>query len=510
MSAPSWQFDVAPPDEHNLRLVSNVHPADWIPPKPLPMYNLVVVGAGTAGLISAIGGASLGGTVALVERHLMGGDCLNVGCVPSKSLIRSSRAAAGIADAGRFGLTPHAVPAADFPAVMERLRRVRAEISGNDSARRYTEKGAHVFLGEASFVDRHSITVGGTILRFRKAIIAAGARAVRPEVPGLAEVEFLTNETVFNLTNLPRRLVVIGGGPIGCELAQAFRRLGAEVTIIQSSRFLPKEDPEASALLSRVFEREGIRVLLEATPVRVAARDGTKLVTVRTRDGELIVEADEILIGAGRQPNVEGLDLERAGVAYDPRAGVEVDDFLRTSNPDIHAAGDVCMSWKFTHAADAAARIAVQNALFLGRKRLSALTMPWCTYTDPEIAHVGLYEADARAKGIPTQVFETKLDRVDRAVADGEADGFVKILVRKGTDRIVGATIVAAHAGDLISEISVAMAGKVGLHSLADVIHPYPTQAEAIRRAAAAYNKTRLTPFVASILKWWLKRQRGG
>lgn len=505
-----WYFDVTPRDEHNERLVAHVHPVDWTPPKPESIYNLVIIGAGTAGLISAIGCAVLGGKVALVERHLMGGDCLNVGCVPSKCLIRSSRVAAEMASADRFGLTPHPVAIADFPAVMERLRRLRAGISQNDSAQRYSEMGVHVFFGEASFADRNTVKVGGVTLRFRKAIIAAGARAVRPEIAGLSEAGFLTNETVFNLTERPRRLAVIGGGPIGCELAQAFRRLGSEVTIIQHSRFLPREDPEASGLLAQVFEREGIRVLLEAKPVRVEKLGGVKRVTIQTRNGEQMVEADEILVGAGRQPNVEGLTLENANVAYDARKGIQVDDFLRTTNRKIFAAGDICMGWKFTHAADAAARIAVQNALFWGRKRLSALNMPWCTYTDPEIAHVGLYEADAHARGIATDTYKVDLGEVDRAIADGETEGFVKVLVKKGTDRILGATIVAAHAGDLISEICVAMAAKIGLKTIADIIHPYPTQSEAIRRVAAAYNRTRMTPRVAVLLKWWLKWQRGG
>ena len=305
-------------------------------------------------------------------------------------------------------------------------------------------------------------------------------------------------------------LAVIGGGPIGCELAQAFRRLGVQVTIVQKSRFLPRKDPDASALLATVFEREGIRVLLEATPVNVVKTAAGKRLTVRTVNGNEDVEVDEILIGAGRQPNVEGLGLDEAGVAFDPRRGLQVDDNLRTTNPDVFAAGDICMDWKFTHAADAAARIAVQNALFMGRKRLSALTMPWCTYTDPEIAHVGLYESEAEARGMETDAYKVAFEDVDRAIADGETEGFVKVLVKKGTDRILGSTIVAAHAGDLISEVSMAMAGKIGLKTIANIIHPYPTQAEAIRRVAAEYNRTRLTPRVAALLAWWLRWQRRG
>lgn len=509
MKESSWHFDVKPDDVHNRRLLSDVRPQNWESPQPEPVYNLVVIGGGTAGLISAAGCAAIGGKAALIERHLMGGDCLNVGCVPSKCLIRSSRAAAETSSAGRFGLTPHAVNASDFPSVMERLRRLRAEISWNDSAKRYTEMGVHVFFGEASFVDRHCVSVDGAILRFRRAVIASGAGALQPDIPGLSESGFLTNETVFNLTVLPRRLTVIGGGPIGCELAQAFCRLGSEVTIIQDTRLLPREDPEASTLLAQIFEREGIRVLLEAKPTQVERTNDAKRLTIQTQGGYQTIETDEILVSVGRKPNVEDLGLEKAGVSYDSYKGIQIDDFLRTTNPRIFAAGDVCMDWKFTHAADAAARIAVQNALFKGRKRLSKLTMPWCTYTDPEIAHVGLQKEEAEARGIATDAYRVTFNEIDRAIADSETEGFVKVLVGKGTDRIIGATIVSAHAGDLISELSVAMAGKIGLKTLANVIHPYPTQAEAIRRVAAAYNRTRLTPRISAMLRWWLKWQRG-
>jgi len=502
-----WNFEISPKDAYNEQLVSNVHPSLWINPEPEKIYNLVVIGAGTAGLISAIGAAALGGKVALVERHLMGGDCLNVGCVPSKALIRSSRAAHQAAQGKEYGLSPKQAESADFPAVMERLRKIRAGISVNDSAARYAEMGVHVFMGEAVFADAHSVRVGGATLRFRKAIIASGARAVSPAIEGLAETGYLTNETLFNLTALPKRLAVIGGGPIGCEMAQAFRRLGSEVTIIELSRFLPREDPDASALLAKVFVREGITVKLDTKTLKVEKTPSGKRLALESPEGTANIEVDEILIGAGRKPNVEGLGLEKAGIEYDGRAGVRVDDFLRTTNPDVFAAGDVCMSWKFTHAADAAARIALQNALFKGKKRLSSLTMPWCTYTDPEIAHVGLYESEAAQKGIPTESFMVRMEENDRAIADGESEGFVKITVKKGTDAILGATIVASHAGDLISELSVAMAGKVGLKALNNIIHPYPTQADAIRRVAGVYNRKRLTPRVAALLKWLLKRQ---
>jgi pyruvate/2-oxoglutarate dehydrogenase complex dihydrolipoamide dehydrogenase (E3) component len=507
MNDEKGSFGLYPQDEHNRALLSNVHPAGWKNPEPAAMYNLVVLGGGTAGLISAIGCAALGGKVALIERHLLGGDCLNVGCVPSKALIRSARAAHQAANAQAFGLSAHRPRPEDFSAVMERVRRIRAGISANDAAKRYAELGVDVFLGEGSFIDGSSVRVGGATLRFRKAVIAAGARAAAPNLPGLAEAGYLTNETVFNLTELPRRLAVIGAGPIGCELAQAFRRLGSEVTIIELYRFLPREDQDAVSLLAESFKRDGIRVMLDTKPLSVEQTPTGKRIAYADAGGEGSIEVDAILIGAGRKPNVDGLGLKEAGVAFDERLGVKVDDFLRTSNPRIYAAGDICMAWKFTHAADAAARIVIQNALFGGKKRLSALTMPWCTYTDPEVAHVGLYEAEAAAKGIETSVFKVGMEENDRALADGEAEGFVKIVVKKGTDRILGATIVAAHAGELIGEISTAMAGGLGLKALGDIIHPYPTQADAIRRVAGAYNRTRLTPRVAALLKWLLRRQ---
>jgi dihydrolipoamide dehydrogenase len=504
-----WKFPVEPQDKSNRTLLQNVHTADWVNPVPQPIYNLVVLGAGTAGLITAAGAAGLGAKVALVERHLMGGDCLNVGCVPSKSLIRPSRLAAEIRQADRFGLSPTPPSPNDFPRIMERVRRIRAEISHHDSAKRYRDElGVEVFIGEARFSGPDTVEVGGQQLRFKKAVIATGARAAHPPEEGLQETGFLTNETIFNLTELPQRLIVIGGGPIGCELAQAFRRFGSEVTIIQHSRFLPKEDPDASAILSRIFEREGIRVLLNAKVLRARKTDVGKEVVAEVDGKEQSIQGDEILIGAGRAPNVEGLNLEAVGVEFDSRQGVEVNDYLQTTNPRIYAAGDVCMAWKFTHAADAAARIVIQNTLFRGHAKLSTLNMPWCTYTDPEVAHVGLYEADAREKGIKTDTFKVEMSAIDRARTDGETEGFIKVLVRKRTDQILGATIVSTHAGEMISEITTAMAAKAGLKTLSGVIHPYPTQAEAIKRVADAYNRTRLTPTVKKLFAKWMAWQR--
>jgi pyruvate/2-oxoglutarate dehydrogenase complex dihydrolipoamide dehydrogenase (E3) component len=499
-----------PEDRYNKALVENVHPTAWPNPQPAPRYNLVVVGAGTAGLVTAAGAAGLGAKVALVERHLMGGDCLNYGCVPSKCMIRSSRIMAEARDAHLVGIRMPPGAEADFPAVMERMRRLRAKISDHDSASRFRELGVDVFLGDGRFLGPDRVEVDGKVLRFKRAVIATGARPVDPPVEGLAEAGYLTNETVFSLTDLPRRLLVLGAGPIGCELAQAFRRLGSEVTLVgRAPQLLPREDHDAAAILAMAFERDGVQVRLGTTVQRVLVTPGRgKEIHLATGGRGEVIMTDEILAGAGRAPNVVGLGLEEAGVAYDERSGVKVNDFLQTTNPAIYAAGDVCLAHKFTHTADAAARIVIQNALFRGRKRLSALTIPWCTYTDPEIAHAGMYESQAREQGIQVETFFRPLNDVDRAVADGEEEGFVKVHVRKGTDKILGATIVARHAGEMISEITLAMVGNIGLKTLGTVIHPYPTQAEAIRQVADAYNRTRLTPFVKGLFRRWLEWTR--
>ena len=502
-------FLVLPHDVHNEALVSNVHPTDWQNPEPAPRYNLVVIGAGTAGLVTAAGAAGLGAKIALVERHLLGGDCLNVGCVPSKCIIRSSRVVADIRDANQFGVRVPQGMEVDFPAVMERMRELRARISAHDSVRRFKEMGVDVFLGEGHFSGPDTVEVGGKTLCFKKAVIATGTRPVHPSIDGLAEAGFLTNETVFSLTERPQRLAVIGGGPIGCELAQAFRRLGCEVTLFHNApHILNREDSDAAEILQQSFIRDGIRLILNCKTKRVERKNGSKVVQIECGGKEDEIAVDEILAGAGRAPNVEGLNLEGVGVEYDKREGIEVNEYLQTTNPRIYAAGDICLKYKFTHTADATARMVIQNALFLGRKKQSALTIPWCTYTDPEIAHVGMYERDAQEKGIAVDNFVRPLSDVDRAIADGEEEGFVKIHVKKGTDKILGATIVARHAGEMLGEITLAIAGNLGLGTLANVIHTYPTQAEAIKQVADAYNRTRLTPFIKGLFTRWLDWRR--
>ncbi|MDT8389937.1 MAG: mercuric reductase [Lentisphaeria bacterium] len=501
-------IDISPMDRHNKALLAHAHPDGWRNPTPTGRYNMVVIGGGTAGLVTAAGVAGLGGKVALIERQFLGGDCLNFGCVPSKALIAAARTAANTRRADHYGIEP-GTGDADFAAVMERVRRIRSEISEHDSATRFRDLGVDVFIGDAAFTSPDTIEVDGQELRFAKACIATGARALRPDIEGLEAAGFHTNETIFSLTERPRRLAVLGSGPIGCELGQAFARLGSEVTIIEmGSQFLGREDRDAAEIVGKAFMADGIHCLLDARVLRVTRDEAGKHIHVETPDGERVVEADDILVGFGRVPNVDGLGLEVAGVEYDARHGIRVDDRLRTTNKRVYAAGDACLRHKFTHTADAAARIVIQNALFFGRAKLSALNVPWCTYTHPEVAHVGMYPAEAETRGIPTDTFKVEMSDIDRARTDGETEGFVKVLVKKGTDKILGATIVAAHAGDMISEISTAMAAKAGLKTLSGVIHPYPTQAEAIKRAADAYSRTRLTPTVKKLFTKWLAWQR--
>jgi pyruvate/2-oxoglutarate dehydrogenase complex dihydrolipoamide dehydrogenase (E3) component len=502
---------VFPPTENNKALLLNVHPPDWVNPEPASCYNLVVIGAGTAGLVSAAGAAGLGAKVALIERELMGGDCLNVGCVPSKGIIRASRAIHEVRTAGEFGISGGELLSVDFAAAMERMRRIRAGISRYDSARRYSEElGIDVFFGQGRFTGTDTVEVGGKCLRFKKAAVCTGARAAAPPIPGIEEVGYLTNETVFSLTELPARLAVIGAGPIGSELAQTFARLGSKVIIVGhlSDHILPREDRDAAEIVQNAFVREGIELFLPVKNLRIAARNGEKVLTFEYQDRMKEMAVDKILVGIGRAPNVERLGLEAAGVEYDPKQGVKVNEHLRTTNPKVYAAGDICFRHKFTHAADALARILIANTLFAGRRKTSSLVIPWCTYTDPEVAHVGMYEKDAQSAGLDVFTITVPLSNVDRALLDGESEGFARVHLKKGTDRILGATIVARHAGEMISEISLAITAGIGLSDIGRTIHPYPTQAEAIKKLADTYNRTRLTPFVKKMLDTWLKWQR--
>ena len=509
---------VLPNDEHNRTLVGNVHPSNWVNPEPAGRYNIVVIGAGTAGLITAVIAASLGAKVALIEKLLMGGDCLNVGCVPSKGIIRAARAWADLRNAEEFGL--HIPPGVkyDFGAVMARMRKLRAQISHNDSAHRYTTLGVDVYIGSGHFTGADTIQVegpsGNRTLTFAKAAVCTGARASVPPIPGLKDAGYRTNETVFSLTELPSRIGVIGAGPIGCELAQSFARFGSQVTLIETAHgILPNEDRDAAEIVEQQMLRDGVKLLCCGKDVKVQKTEAGKRLTVESHGQQYDVTVDEILVGVGRTPNVEGIGLEAVGVEYD-KNGVKVNARLQTTNPRIFAAGDICSRYKFTHAADAMAQIVIQNALFphpfgIGYASVEFLIMPWCTFTEPEVAHVGMYEKDAKEKGLEVETYTYKLDEVDRAILDGEDEGFARIHIQKGTDKIVGATIVAAHAGDMISEFSVAMKAGAGAKTIAGTIHPYPTQAEVNKKVVNLWRKAHFTPGTKNLLMKlfvWMRR----
>ncbi len=487
-------------DTDDARLLAQVHPADWKNPTPASRYHLVVIGAGTGGLVTAAAAAGLGARVALVERHLMGGDCLNVGCVPSKAVIRASRAWQNArSGASRFGAPP-AHGDGDFSTVMTRMRRMRADLSPIDSAARFRDLGIDVFLGDATFDGPDAVTVAGATLAFRRAVIATGARAAVPPIPGLADAPYFTNDSIFTLTERPAHLVILGAGPIGCELAQAFARLGTRVTLLdKATQIMPRETADASTIVADVMRHEGVEILLGVDIARVSHANGSTTVHV-VRDGRAQeIDCDTLLVATGRTPNVHGLQLERANVAFDERTGVTVDDRLRTTNSSIYAVGDVCSVLQFTHAADFQARLVVQNALFFGRGKASDLITPRVTYTSPEVASIGESEETAAMKGIAVDVVTVPLHEVDRARLDDETEGFCRIVLTRGSDQILGATIVAEHAGENIGEVVLAMTAKLGLGMIGKTMHPYPTQGEMLRKAADAWRRRKLTPFVKSL-----------
>jgi pyruvate/2-oxoglutarate dehydrogenase complex dihydrolipoamide dehydrogenase (E3) component len=494
---------VSPLDENNTRFLDLLHPKEWVDPKPKPSYNLVVIGGGAGGLVSAAGAAGVGARVALIESHLLGGDCLTVGCVPSKALLRCAKAAAAVRNAAEFGVRVGGDVSVDFGYVMERMRRLRASIAPVDSARRYSEKlGVDVFIGKGRFTGKNTIEVNGRTLNFSKAVVATGGTAAVPGIPGLKEAPYLTNASIFNLTELPASMGVIGAGPIGLEMAQAFKRLGSQVTVFsRSDRILPKEDLDAAKIVENSMRRDGVNFAFNVSYKEVESRGGKPPLTLTIKDnkGERTMEFNALLIATGRKPTVKGLGLEDAGIQYDKRLGVKVNDRMQTTNSDVYAVGDVASKYQFTHMSDFGARLVIRNALFYGRDKFSNFIVPWATYTEPEVAHVGLYEKDLEDQNIDFATFTREFEDVDRSIVDGETEGFVKIHVKRGSDQILGATIVGSHAGNMISEITVAMQSGMGLGKLANVIHPYPTAAEAIRQCGDAYNRSRLTPTVKGI-----------
>ena len=475
-----------PADIYNQKTIQQGHPPDWTN-REGGEYDLVVLGGGPAGLVAAMTAATGGHRVAMTEQRLTGGTCVNFGCTPSKALIRCARAVHDADRGAEFGFRLDGPPRVDFGAVLERVRRMRSMSSAGDAVQAVEQTGAHVYLGHSRFVAPNIVEVDGRELRFRKAVIAAGADPVTLPIDGLQPGEYLTNESVFSLTELPARLVVIGGGPLGCELAQAFHRLGSEVDLVSDTEnLLPRDEPEARELIRRRFEHEGLRLHLGFKAVRAG---GGHLI-VQGPAGTRELPYDALLFGAGRKANVDHLGLEAATVRFGV-AGVEVDEYLRTSNPNIYAAGDVAFPQKFTHAAMATARLCIANALNGANRPARELVIPHCTYTDPEVAQVGLTSRGAREEGIPIDEYRLDLAKVERAFIDGEEEGFATIYTRRGSGEVVGATLVAAHAGEMISELTLAMTHKVPFEVLAATIHCYPTQAEVFQRVALQYASSR-------------------
>lgn len=469
---------IAPFDTANSKTIAQGHPTDWLPPQPKDVYELVVIGGGPAGLTAAITAAKAGHAVAMLERNLTGGTCVNFGCTPSKSLLRAARAVYQARDGEKFGYRLDAAPQVNFAAVMTRVREMRAFSSSFDAVSVAAGAGIDVFLGDASFISSDAVEVEGQQLRFQKALIASGSRAAVPNMPGLDAAHWLTNETVFELTELPRRLVCIGGGTVNCELAQAFRRLGSEVDLIGSrERLLAADSSEASEVVTKRLVAEGVRLHLGVKATNVDG--GQKRLTLS--DGSEL-DYDALLIATGRKVNVDGMGLEAAGVKFSDTM-VETNDYLQTTNPSVYAVGDVALPEKYTHAAIATAKLAVANAIDGCKKRLSELVIPHCTYTDPEVAHVGLTPQKAAERGFAIDTHRLELEKVERAMIDGEADGFVALYTQKGI--IVGATFVATHAGESLPLLTLAVMQKMTPADLASVIHCYPTQVEAIQRVAA-------------------------
>ena len=487
-------LEIGPLDKLNVELLDQVHPAKWSQPKGIPVYNMIAVGAGAGGLVTCGATSRAGGRAALIEEKMLGGDCLNIGCVPSKALLAAAKCAHKCRTAAKWGIEVKGVTV-NFAEVMRRMRKIRAGIAENDSVQRFTNTlGVDVYQGRGRFTSPNTIEVAGRTLRFRKACIATGARARIP--PVFSKVRFRTNATIFNLTELPETLVIVGAGPIGCELGQAFARFGTRVTVFsRSGRVMPKEDPEAAAIVRAEMEKEGVVFcrgdFTAAENARNAAGKSVVKLTYKTPDGaSKTIESAEVLVSVGRQPNVENLGLEEAKVAYNDK-GVTVNDQLQTSNPNIYATGDVCLAEQFTHMSGTSAVLVVDNALKGMQRKYSDFVIPRVTFTQPEVAAVGLTRKQIESRlGSEFHEFKRAFGIVDRNITDGTTLGFCKMWTRKDNDEILGCTIIGENAGELISMVTTAMVGKVGALTVAKIIAPYPTSHENIKFTAAGFRGT--------------------
>ncbi len=473
--------------------------------------NLVVIGAGSAGLVSSLIAAAVKARVFLVEKHQMGGDCLNTGCVPSKALIRSARIKHYSANAQHYGLNIPSVEV-DFAAVMERVQRVIKQIEPHDSIERFTDLGVDCVAGSAHIKSPYEVEVNGKVVTTRNIVIATGARPFVPPIPGLDSVGFLTSDTVWEMREQPGRMLVIGGGPIGCELAQAFSRLGSEVTQLDMApRLMPREDEDVSQVVAERFASEGIRILVDHKPVEFLNEAGSKVLVAECQGQDVRIEFDQLLMAVGRKANTSGFGLEDLDIPTTPQGTLEVNDYLQTRYPNIYACGDVAGPYQFTHTASYQAWYATVNALFGRFKKFKVdySVIPWATFTDPEVARVGLNEQEALEKGIDVEVTRYDISDLDRAIADEEAHGFIKVLTVPGRDRILGVTIVGYHAAELITEYVMAMKHNLGLNKILGTIHIYPTLSESNKFVAGVWKRAHAPQRLLGWVEKYHRRQRG-
>lgn len=466
-------------------------------------YNLIVIGAGSGGLVSAYIAAAMKAKVLLIEKHKMGGDCLNTGCVPSKALLRSAKMLNYVKRSQDFGFKQAKVEF-EFADIMARVQRVISNIAPHDSVERYTKLGVECLQAEARVTGPHSVMVNGKTLSARAIVVATGARPLVPPIPGLDKVHYLTSDTLWGLKKLPKRLVVLGGGPIGCEMAQAFARLGSQVTLVEMApQLLIREDDDVITEVTSRFQAEGIDVRTGHKAQSIEVRGKEQALVCDHHGAQVKILFDDILVALGRQANVTGFGLEELAVELTPRKTIAADPFLRTNLKSIYVVGDVTGPFQFTHVAAHQAWFASVNALLAPFKKFRAdyRVIPWATFTDPEVARVGLNEKEAQAQGVPYEVTKYGMDDLDRAIADEEAHGFVKVLTVPGKDKILGATIVGHHAGDLLAEYVLAMKHGLGLNKILSTIHSYPTLAEANKYAAGVWRKAHAPEWALLILK---------